>query len=75
MNLMTIVNKLELNLNKYSNLESILKLFDKIYKNKNVSIDLSNDNYCILSIKFINVDEETKYELQLNKHYANKKDK
>ena len=75
MNLMTIVNKLELNLNGYSNLESILKLFDKIYKNKNVYIDLSNDNYCILSIKFINVDEETKYELQLNKHYANKNDK
>ena len=49
MNLLDIANKLELNSNKYSSLESILNLFDEIYKNNNISLDLTNDNYCILS--------------------------
>ena len=74
MNLSTITDKLELNFNKYSSFESILNLFDDINKNKNISLDLTNDNYCILSIGFINV-KEVKYQIKLYKHYANIKDK
>ena len=74
MNLLDITNKLELNSNKYSSLESILNLFDEIYKNNNISLDLTNDNYCILSIIFMNV-KEVKYQLKLYKHYTNTKDK
>ena len=38
MSLNTIVNKLELNIVKYSNLEIILKLFDKLYESKKLFI-------------------------------------
>ena len=76
MNLITITNKLKLHILKYPNLESILNLFDKLYNNNNLSLYFINDNYCVLSIKFINIEkEEEKYELKLYKHYTNKKDK
>ena len=46
---MTIVNRLELNSAKYSNLELVLKLFDKIYENKALTIiSNNNDENCIL---------------------------
>ena len=49
---MTIVNRLELNSAKYSNLELVLKLFDKIYENKALTfISNNNDENCILLIK------------------------
>ena len=49
MSLMTIVNRLELNSAKYSNLELVLKLFDKIYENKALTIiSNNNDENCIL---------------------------
>ena len=44
MNLSTIVNKLELNTIKYSNLELILNIFDEIYKNNNIFIKISIKN-------------------------------
>ena len=40
MSLSTIVNKLELNSVKYFNLELILQLFDKIYENKKLFINV-----------------------------------
>ena len=40
MSLSTFVNKLELNPVKYSNLELILQLFDKVYENKKLFIKL-----------------------------------
>ena len=43
MDLSTIVNKLELNLVKYSNLELILKLFDKVYETKKLFINMNNN--------------------------------
>jgi hypothetical protein len=53
MSLSTIVNKLELNPKKYSNLELILKLLDKVYENKKLFINKNintnnNDESCIL---------------------------
>ena len=75
MNLSTIVNKLELNQIKYSNLELILNLFDKIYENKKILININNDESCILIIKIINAFVEEKYEIKLYKKYININDK
>ena len=75
MGLSTIVDKLELNPKKYNNLELILKLFDEIYKNKNIFINFSNDEFCILTIKFINVLKEETYQIKLYKKYLNDNDK
>ena len=75
MSLPTIVNKLELNPIKYSNLELILNIFDEIYKNKNIFIKINNDESCILLIKFINVLKESEYEFKLYKNYTKINDK
>ena len=76
MSLLTIVNKLELNLAKYSNLELILKLFDKVYENKKLFINVNNnDESCILLIKLLNVLEEVNYEIKLYKNYMKVDDK
>ena len=75
MELSTIVDKLELNNKKYNNLELILKLFDEIYQNKNIYINISNDESCILIIKFINVLKEETYQIKLYKKYLNDNDK
>ena len=75
MNLSTIVNKLELNQIKYSNLELILNLFDEMYKNKKILININNDESCILIIKIINANVEGKYEIILYKKYININDK
>ena len=74
MELSTIVDILELNHKKYYNLELILKLFDEINKNKNIFINISNDEYCILSVKFINVEEKS-YKIKLYKKYFDINDK
>ena len=75
MSLSTIVNKLELNPVKFSNFELILKLIDVIYNNKNISINITNDEYCILLIKFTNVLKESTYEFKINKNYMKMNDK
>ena len=75
MELSKIVDKLELNNKKYNNLELILKLFDEIYQNNNIYINISNDEYCLLIIKFINVLKEEKYEIKLYKKYFDINDK
>ena len=75
MNLSNIVNKLELNQIKYSNLELILNLFDEMYKNKKILININNDESCILLIKIINAFVEEKYEIKLYKKYININDK
>ena len=75
MNLSTIVNKLELNIIKYSNLELILNIFDEIYLNNNINININNDESCNLIIKFINVLKESKYEFKLYKNYMKMNDK
>ena len=50
MSLSTIVNKLELNIIKYYNLELILQLFDKIYENKKIFINANNNDESFLLI-------------------------
>ena len=75
MDLITIVNSLSLNSNKYNNFELILKLFDKIYINKKLFININSDQFCILIIKFINVLEEETYEIKLYKNHMKINDK
>ena len=77
MNLSTIVDKLELNPKKYSNLELILKLLDKVYENKKLFINTNNnDESCILLIKLVNpLEEIINYEIKLYKHYMKIDDK
>ena len=75
MNLSTLVNKLELNSIKYNNFELILDIFDKIYENKDIIINILDDETCLLIINFINVLEKEKYEIKLNKNYMKSDDK
>ena len=48
MNLSTIVDKLELNPQAYNKIELILKIFDNIYENKKIAINLIDDRACTL---------------------------
>lgn len=75
MNLKTIVDKLSLNPKRYSNLELILPLFDKIYENKNLLIKFQNDEYCSLILKFNNDFEEETFEIKLYKLNTKMEDK
>ena len=77
MSLLTIVNKLELNLIKYSNLELILKLFDALYENNKIIININNiEENCILLIKLPNpLEQMIKYEIKLYKNYMKVDDK
>ena len=77
MSLSTIVDKLELNPKKYSNLELILKLFDKIFESKRLFINTNDDDkFCILLIKLMNpLEEIINYEIKLYKQYMNVDDK
>ena len=75
MNLSTIVNKLELNAKKYSSLDSILEIFDKIYQKNNLFINRDNDEFFTLVIKFVNVEEESKYVINIYKHFMKIDDK
>ena len=76
MDLLTIINKLELNSSKYSNLDLLLKLIDNINKKNKISININKDNSCNLLFKLINaLDEEFTSEIKLYKEYMNNNDK
>ena len=75
MDLSTIVNKLELNSSKYNKLELILKIFDQLYENNKILIQINNDEYCSLILKLMQVTKEETYEIKIYKHYMNPDDK
>ena len=75
MNLSTIVDKLELNPQAFNKIELIIKIFDNIYENKKISINLIDDRACTLIVKFINVLEEKAYDINLEKNYLSEKEK
>ena len=76
MDLSSIINKLELNPSKYSNLDSILKIIDNINKKNKILININEDNSCNLIFKLINaLDEEFISEIKLYKEYMNINDK
>ena len=76
LNLLTIIDKLELNSTKYSNLDLILKIFDSLYEKNKISVNIEDDNFCTLLLKVINMfDEEVVKEIKLYKIYMNSDDK
>ena len=75
MDLSTIVNRLELNASKYNKLELILKIFDQLYENNKILIQINNDEYCSLILKLMQVTKEETYEIKIYKHYMNPDDK
>ena len=75
MDLITIINKLELNSSKYTNLESILKIFDIIYEKNKIIINIIDDS-CNILIKLINIfEKEVVFEIKLYKEYMSNNDK
>ena len=73
---LTIINKLELNPSKFSNLDLILKLLDNINLKNQISIKINDDNSCNLLIKLTNIfNEEILGEFKLYKEYMNNNDK
>ena len=76
LNLISLVNKLELNSTKYSNLDLILKIFDSMYEKNKIYINIIDDNSCILILKVVNMfEEEVVKEIKLYKIYMNNEDK
>ena len=76
LDLLTIINKLELNASKFSNLELILKIFDRVYQKNKLDIKINDDNSINLLIKLLNVfEEETINEIKLYKDNMNNNDK
>ncbi len=72
----SIIDKLELNPSKYSNLEVILNIFDSIYKKNQISIEKNDENSYNLLIKILNpFDEEIINKIKLYKKYFNDTDK
>ena len=76
MDLLTIINKLELNPSKYSNSEIILKIFDNKSKKDQISINIIDDNSYNILIKSLNAfEEEITTEIKLIKEFMNDNDK
>ena len=70
MNLLTIINKLELNSSIYSNFELILKIFDSVYEKNKIFVKITDDNCCTLLINVINMfKEEAIKDIKLYKTY------
>jgi len=76
MDLLTIINKLELNSSLYSNPEIILKIFDNKSKKNQISININDDNSYKILIKSLNAfEEEITSEIKLIKEFMNDNDK
>jgi hypothetical protein len=74
--LLTIINKFELNSYKYSDPETMLKIFDNIYKKKQISINEIGDNSYNITFKLLNIlGEEIINEIKLFKEFMNDNDK
>ena len=74
--LLTIINKFELNSYKYSDPETMLKIFDNIYKKKQISINEIEDNSYNITFKLLNIlGEEIINEIKLFKEFMNDSDK
>jgi len=74
--LLTIINKLELNPSIYSNSEIILKIFDNKSKKNKISIIYIDDNSYNILIKSLNAfEKEISTEIKLIKEFMNDNDK
>ena len=70
----TLNEKLQLNLNHYSNLEIIDK-FDIMVKKEKIKVNINNDNKISLIFNKSKLLKSIKYELDLNENYMNMNDK
>ena len=75
MDLSNIVSTLELEPSTYSDLESILKLFDDLFKNNKIEINKIDDKAYNILIELNLNENEKKYEIQLMKEKMNDNDK
>ena len=76
LDLTTIINKLELNASKYTNLELILTIIDNLNKKNRILIKINEDNSCNLLFKLTNAfDGEFINEIKLYKEHMNNNDK
>ena len=76
MTLPSIVNKLYLNPDIYTNLELILQFFDKGFAKNQLLIKINNnDESCKLIFSSLSALEENKYEIKLYKQYTKVDDK
>ena len=74
-NLISFINILELNLNKYSDFDLIIKLFDQICYKDNIFISKLDDENIILKIKYLLIYSDVEKEIKLFKEYMNVNDK
>jgi len=73
--IISFINILELNQNKYSNSELIFKIFDKLYNKNSIIIDDINEDNINLKIKYSILYDDIEKEIQLYKEYMNINDK
>ena len=71
----SFINILELNPNKYSNYELILKIFDKLYNKNNILIDKIDEDNINIKIKYSILYDDIEKEIKLYKEYMNINDK
>ena len=76
MGLSNFINTLELSPKKYSNSDLIINLFDEIYNNNKIFINVNyNNEFCILLIKLKKMSVEKKYELEICKNVIKSEEK
>ena len=71
----SIVDKLDLNPSRHSNLNIILNIIDQVYSKKKLFLSMDDDNTMKILIKFNVIFEEITHELILYKIYMNTDDK
>jgi len=71
----SFINILELNPNKYSNYELILKIFDKLYNKNIIIIDEIDEDNINMKIKYSILYDDIEKEIKLYKEYMNINDK
>ena len=73
--IISFINILELNQNKYSISELILKIFDKLYNKNNILIDKIDEDNINIKIKYSILYDDIEKEIKLYKEYMNINDK
>ena len=67
----SFISILELNPNKYSNYELILKIFDKLYNKNSLLIDEIDEDSINIKIKYSILYDDIEKEIKLYKEYMN----
>ena len=73
--IISFINILELNQNKYSNTDLIFEIFDKLYNKNSIIVDEINEDNINLKINYSILYDDIEKEIQLYKEYMNMNDK